>query len=59
MTGDGCADIIGLGDSSVLISFNNGKGNFGPSTKILDAFSYSGGEWSLDKTVRYMVNLYQ
>jgi len=59
LTGDGCADIIGFGDKSVLVAFNDGKGNFGPVIKLLDAFSYNEGEWSLEKTVRYMVNLYQ
>jgi len=59
LTGDGCADIIGFGDESVLAAFNDGKGSFGPVTKLLDEFSYNNGEWSLETTVRYMVNLYQ
>jgi len=58
LTGNGCADIIGFGDNSVWASFNDGKGGFGQMTKILDAFTFnSEGEWSLDKTIRYMVNL--
>ena len=58
LTGDGCADIIGFGENSVWVSYNDGKGNFGPVTKLVDAFAFNGGEWSLDKTVRYVANLY-
>jgi hypothetical protein len=35
LTGDGCADIVGFGESAVWVSFNNGKGNFGPVQKLL------------------------
>ncbi|KAF8965412.1 hypothetical protein BDZ97DRAFT_1812023 [Flammula alnicola] len=58
LTGDGCADIIGFGDEAVWVSFNDGKGNFGPLQRLTSAFAYNGGEWSLDKTVRWMANLY-
>ena len=58
LTGDGCADIIGFGDTAVLVSFNDGKGNFGPVQNILSQFAYNGGEWSLEKTVRLVANLY-
>ena len=58
LTGNGCADIIGFGDNGVLVSFNDGKGNFGPVQNILSQFAYNGGEWSLEKTVRLVANLY-
>lgn len=58
LTGDGCADIIGFGDTAVYVSYNDGKGNFGPVHPIINAFGYNNGEWALDKTVRYIANLY-
>jgi hypothetical protein len=57
LTGDGCADIIGFGDNAVFVSYNDGKGSFGPVQKLLSQFAYNGGEWSLEKTVRWMANL--
>ncbi|KAJ7431432.1 hypothetical protein B0H11DRAFT_1891642 [Mycena galericulata] len=57
LTGDGRADIIGFGENSVWISYNNGGGNFGPVTKLIDNFAYSGG-WTLEKVVRYIANIY-
>jgi hypothetical protein len=56
LTGDGYADIIGFGENSVWVSYNRGGGNFGPVTKLIDGFAYRGG-WTLEKTVRYVVNL--
>jgi len=58
LTGDGCADIIGFGYNGVSVSFNDGKGNFGPVQTIVDQFGYNGEEWSLEKTVRMVANLY-
>jgi hypothetical protein len=55
ITGDGCADIIGFGDNSVWVAFNNGSGGFGPATKLIDNFV--GASWTLDKTVRFVTNL--
>ena len=48
LTGDGCADIVGFGKSAVYVSFNNGKGNFGPVQKLLSEFAYNGGKGSLE-----------
>ena len=58
LTGDGCADIIGFGENAVLVSYNDGKGNFGPVQNLLGQFAYNNGEWSLEKTVRLVANLY-
>jgi hypothetical protein len=58
LTGSGCADIIGFGENAVWVSYNDGNGNFGAVQKLTDAFGFSGGEWALDKTVRYVANLY-
>ncbi|KIM35067.1 hypothetical protein M413DRAFT_79764 [Hebeloma cylindrosporum] len=57
LTGDGCADIIGFGESSTFVSFNDGKGNFGPVKVLTNDFSFSGGKWAVDTTVRWMVDL--
>jgi hypothetical protein len=59
LTGDGCADIIGFGDNAVFVSYNDGKGNFGPVQNLLSQFADKDGEWSLEKTVRLVANLYQ
>ena len=59
LTGDGCADIIGFGDSEVCVAFNDGKGGFGQIRNLTNNFTYNSGEWSVDKTVRYLVNLSQ
>ena len=59
LTGGGCADIIGFGDNAVFVSYNDGKGNFGPVQNLLSQFAYNGGEWSLEKTVRLVANLYR
>ena len=58
LTGNGCADIIGFGEDAVWVSYNDGNGSFGPVQKLTDAFGFSGGAWALDKTVRYVANLY-
>ena len=58
LTGDGCADIVGFGENATYVSYNDGKGNFGPVQNILGQFGYNGGEWSLEKTVRMVANLY-
>ena len=59
LTGDGRADILGFGGSYVYVSFNDGKGGFGPVKQLTQTFAYNNGEWSLDKTVRYAANLVQ
>ena len=56
LTGDGCADIIGFGNSNVYVAYNDGRGGFGPVRTLVTAFSYNDG-WAVDKTVRYLVNL--
>lgn len=56
LTGDGSADIIGFGDNSVWVSYNDGNGNFGSVTKLTDTFALNNG-WPVDKTVRWVANL--
>jgi hypothetical protein len=57
LTGDGCVDIIGFGEKSTFVSLNDRKGNFGPVKALTNEFSFSGGKWAVDKTVRLMANL--
>jgi len=57
LTGDGRADIIGFGENAVYVSYNDGKGGFGPVQTLTNEFAYSGGKWSTDRTVRYLDNL--
>ena len=51
LTGDGCADIVGFGESAVYVSFNNGDGSFGPVQKLLNEFVYNVGEESLENSL--------
>ncbi|KAF9035813.1 Psathyrella Velutina lectin At 1.5a resolution [Panaeolus papilionaceus] len=57
LTGDGRADIVGFGENSVWVSYNDGKGNFGPVTKLVDNFTVGQG-WTKTDTVRFVANLY-
>ena len=59
LTGDGCADIIGFGDSGVYVAYNNGKGGFEPVQNITSEFASNDGKWSADKTVRWVANVSQ
>lgn len=57
LTGDGCADIIGFGESQVWVAFNDGKGGFGAARALTSTFAFNNGEWSVDRTVRWLANL--
>ncbi|PPR06992.1 hypothetical protein CVT24_011070 [Panaeolus cyanescens] len=57
LTGDGRADIIGFGENSVWVSYNDGKGNFGPMTRLTNNFAVAQG-WTLEKHLRFVANLY-
>ncbi|RXW11673.1 hypothetical protein EST38_g14182, partial [Candolleomyces aberdarensis] len=56
LTGNGAADIIGFGQGAVWVSYNDGKGKFGPVQKITEEFSFNRG-WGTSKTVRWIANL--
>ena len=59
ITGDGSADIVGFGENSVWVSYNDGKGNLSsPIKKLTDEFAFRGGQWDMSKTVRFVTNLY-
>ena len=59
LTGDGRADIIGFGENSVWVSFNDGRGGFGPVRALTSTFAFNNGEWAVDTTVRWIANLDQ
>ncbi|KAJ2924117.1 hypothetical protein H1R20_g12982, partial [Candolleomyces eurysporus] len=56
LTGNGAADIIGFGQDAVWVSYNDGKGNFGPVQKLTEEFSFNRG-WGTNNTVRWIANL--
>ncbi|KAF9524642.1 acid phosphatase-domain-containing protein [Crepidotus variabilis] len=56
LTGNGCADIVGFGDSAVLVALNDGRGNFGPIKTLNIGITFNGG-WTLTNTVRCLANL--
>ena len=56
LTGDGCADIIGFGETHTYVSYNDGKGGFG-AVRTLNKFVYNNGEWTVGNTVRWLANL--
>jgi len=59
ITGDGSADIVGFGENSVWVSYNDGKGNFSsPVKRLTNEFAFRNGEWDVSKTVRFVTNLY-
>lgn len=58
LTGTGQADIVGFGNGEVYVAYNDGKGGFMHGSKLIDGFGVTGGQWSSDKTVRYVANIY-
>lgn len=59
LTGDGRVDIIGFGESHVCVSFNDGKGGFGPVIRLTAEFAHDEQRWSPEMTVRWIANLGQ
>lgn len=56
LTGNGRADIVGFGNKGLLVSFNDGSGNFGPVQTIFDNFGYGSG-WRVEKHLRIPTGL--
>ncbi|KAF8905765.1 hypothetical protein CPB84DRAFT_1844767 [Gymnopilus junonius] len=57
LTGNGRVDIIGFGNEKVFVSYNDGNGNFKPMEELVGGFGHDGG-WTIDKTVRYIANVF-
>ena len=58
LTGDGTVDKVGFGETAVLVSYNDGKGNFAPEVKLTGDLAFNDGQWGIDKTVRLVANLF-
>ena len=46
VNGDGLADIVGFGQTSVFVSLSEGDGSFGEAQNVLDAFTPDNGGWT-------------
>ncbi|KAF9036331.1 Psathyrella Velutina lectin At 1.5a resolution [Panaeolus papilionaceus] len=58
LTGDGTADLIGFHEGAVWVVYNDGKGNFDPvAVQLINDLSVNQG-WSVERSVRFLVNLY-
>lgn len=51
----GRADIIGFGNDGVLVSLNDGDGNFGPPSLVVNDFGYNFG-WRLENHPRFLAD---
>ena len=56
ITGDGRADIVGLGDDGVATAIATGDGGFGPAQFVLREFGVNQG-WSMDRHPRFLTDI--
>ena len=56
-TGDGRADIVGLGNAGVWVSRNNGNGSFQVPQLVVADFGYNAGGWRVDQHPRLLARL--
>lgn len=56
ITGDGRADIVGLGDDGVATAVATGDGGFGPALFVLREFGVNQG-WSKDRHPRFLTDI--
>jgi len=57
VTGDGCLDIVGFGESHVFIALNNGDGTFAPVQAVIDNFCVRAGGWQIGVHPRFVADL--
>ncbi|KAF8646478.1 hypothetical protein AX16_007200 [Volvariella volvacea WC 439] len=57
LTGNGPGDIVGFGNSGVIISINNNDNTFQKSKLVLKDFGYDAGGWRIDKHPRFLFDL--
>ena len=55
-TGNRQADVIGFGESGVLISLNNGNNTFQDPKMVIQDFAYNGG-WRVEKHIRFVADI--
>ncbi|KAF6750776.1 lectin [Ephemerocybe angulata] len=56
-TGDGLPDIVGFGESSVIVAVNRGDGTFLPGKSVINDLTYSSGGWRVEKHPRTVADL--
>jgi hypothetical protein len=56
LTGDGRADIVGIGEHGVYVAINRGDGRFGPVRKVSEGFGFAAG-WDPSTSPCYLCNL--
>ena len=56
VTGDGRADVIGLGNDGAWIALSNGNGTFQPMNLAINNFGYNAGGWRVDKHPRFVTD---
>jgi hypothetical protein len=57
LNGDGFPDIIGFGEHSVYVSFNNHDGTFTPPDAVLQDMCIGAGGWEVNKHPRFIADL--
>ncbi|TFK25582.1 Psathyrella Velutina lectin At 1.5a resolution [Coprinopsis marcescibilis] len=57
MTGDGFPDIVGFGETDVIVGLNNGDGSFQKGEPVVDSFCYSSGGWRVKEHPRFLADL--
>ena len=56
MNSNGANDIVGFGDSGVVVSYNNGNGTFKTPAKVINAFGKQNG-WKVSKHPRMLADM--
>ena len=56
-TGDGLPDVVGFGDTAVIIATGKGDGTFNAETADINDFAYSTGGWRVEKHPRTVADL--
>ncbi|KAF9031306.1 Psathyrella Velutina lectin At 1.5a resolution [Panaeolus papilionaceus] len=57
INGDGRLDIVGFGESSVLVALNAGNGRFNATKAVVNDMCFSAGGWRIDKHPRMVADL--
>src|SRR5918998_1042863 len=57
LTGDGRADVVGVGEAGMYVALNNGDGTFGPVQLAISSFGFTAGGWRVDRHPRFLADL--
>ena len=55
-TGDGRADIVGLGNAGVYVSKAQANGSYGPVQLLVNNFGFNAGSWHVDQHPRFLAD---